>query len=371
MSDSSTTASELEIDERISRSLCDHDGERHQRPYDRNGKRRRARNDRLERAPAHQPVRNHNAANDDADVLCMESSYLQSADARKLLWRYLTNGRGVLLLVNRVTPVITGALRELGFEAEGTVNPGSERPEKFQFVLSNHPIFHPFLSPDYGNLMAVKLLKYFRLQSAQAMPLIFGEHGDGLFFQGTKLQGKLFVAAFGLEREFTSWPVDQTFIPFLDLALQTARAEDPTPTVFEPGEVAQVQLPGAAAAREIVLRDDTRAIARTPIEQGRAQVRLPDRPGLYSVTTDDSIQVQKVFSVNPSAKESQLAYVEAPGALSAWKVNYPAEAPKTPTATGRISLATILQQRWWWWMVIGGLAALLLETLLTETKATT
>jgi hypothetical protein len=311
------------------------------------------------------------AASQDADVLCLESSYLQSTDARKLLWRYLTNGRGVLLLVNRLTPAVTGALRELGFEAEGAVNPGSDKPERFQFVLSNHPIFHPFLSPDYGNLMAVKLFKYFRLQSAQAMPLIFGEHGDGLFFQGTKLQGKLFVAGFGLDREHTSWPVDQTFIPFLDLALQTARAEDPTPTVFEPGEVAQIQLPGTATAHELILRDDTGPIARAPMDQNKAQLRLPDKPGLYTVTTDDSSEVKKIFSVNPSPKESQLAYADAPGALQSWKVNSPVESTKTPTPTARISLATILQQRWWWWMVIAGLAALLLETALTETKATT
>jgi hypothetical protein len=310
------------------------------------------------------------AANQDADVLCLESSYLQSSDTRKLLWRYLTNGRGVLLLVNRTTPAVTGALKELGFEVEGAVNPGLERPEKFQFVLSNHPIFHPFLSPDYGNLMAVKLFKYFRLQGGQAMPLVFGEHGDGLFFQGTKLQGKLFVTAFGLDRDYTTWPIDQTFIPFLDLALQTARAEDPTPTTFEPGEVAQLQLPNGTAAREVMLRDDTKEVARAGVEQGRAQVRLPDKPGLYALTYDDSSQVQKIFSVNPSPKESQLAYVDAPGALQAWKVNYPADSPKVPSPVARISLSTILQQRWWWWMVIAGLVALLLETLLTETRAT-
>jgi hypothetical protein len=218
--------------------------------------------------------------------------------------------------------------------------------------------------------MAVKLFKYFRLQSAQALPLVFGEHGDGLFFQSTKLPGKLFVTAFGLDRDHTTWPIDQTFIPFLDLALQTARAEDPTPTSFEPGEVAQIQLPAATAAREAVLRDDSREIARAAVEQGRVQLRLPDKPGLYSLRCDDSTQVQKVFSVNPSPKESQLAYVDAPGALAAWKVNYPTESAKIPTSAARISPSAILQQRWWWWMVIAGLVALLLETVLTEITAT-
>ena len=308
------------------------------------------------------------AANQDAEVLCIESSYLQSADARKLLWRYLTNGRGVILLVNRLTPAINGSLRELGFEAEGTVTAGKDGAEKFAFVFSNHPIFHPFVSPDYGNLMDIKVFKYVRLKTAQAMPLVFSEKGAGLFFQGTKLQGKLFVAPFGLDREHTSWPVHQTFIPFLDLALQTARAEDPTPTTFEPGEIGLVQLPVATAVREVALRDERQTLARALVEQGRAQVRLPDKPGLYNLTYDDGVRVEKVFSVNPSPKESQLVYVDSPAALKVWQVDRPAEGGRAASAVvrARISLAGILQQRFWWWMVLGAIVALGFEMALAE-----
>jgi hypothetical protein len=306
------------------------------------------------------------AANQDAEVLCVESNFLQSGDARKLLWRYLSNGRGVILLVNRVTPAITGFLRELGFEAEGSVNVGKDAPEKFEFILSNHPIFHPFLSPEYGNLMDIKVSKYTRLQSKQAMPLVFSGRGTGLFFQGTKLQGKLFVAAFGMDRESTSWPVHQTFIPFLDLALQTARADDPTPTTFEPGEVTMIQLPLSTPAREAILRDESREVTRAPIEQGRAQVHLPDKPGLYALTYDDSNQIQKLFSVNPSPKESELVFTQSPDVVKAWQINRPVESARVSTAN--ISQTAILQQRFWWWMVLGGIAALLLETLLAETK---
>src|SRR2546427_807152 len=81
------------------------------------------------------------AADQDADVLCLESNYLQSGDARKLLWRYLSNGRGVFLLVNRLTPAIKGHLRELGFQAEETIDRGKEAAERFQFVAFNHPVF--------------------------------------------------------------------------------------------------------------------------------------------------------------------------------------------------------------------------------------
>ena len=310
------------------------------------------------------------AQTEDADVLVVESNYLQSADARKLLWRYVTNGRGAVVLMNRVTPSIAGCMRELGFEAEGTVTAEKANAEKFQFVYSNHPIFHPFLSPDYGSLMDVKVFKYVQLKGSQAMPLIFSEKGAGLFFQGTKFPGKLFVAAFGMDREHTSWPIDQTFVPFLDLTLQTARAEDPTPTTFEPGEISKIQLPVGSAAKEAVLRDERRVLSRAPVEQGRAQVRMPEKPGVYTLTYDDGTQVEKMFSINPSPKESQLAYVDAPEAIKVWKVNLPPGTGKlvAAAARGKLSLSGILQQRWWWWMVMGGLAALLLEMALAEMK---
>ena len=310
------------------------------------------------------------AGSEDADVLVAESNYLQSGDARKLLWRYVTNGRGVLLLVNRVTPSISGCLRDLGFEAEGTVSMEKGSAERFQFVYSNHPIFHPFLSPDYGSLMDVKVSKYVQLKGSQAMPLIFSEKGAGLFFQGTKFPGKLFVAAFGLDREHTSWPIDQTFVPFLDLTLQTARAEDPTPTTFEPAEISKIQLPVGSAVREAVLRDEQHVLSRAPVEQGRTQLRMPEKPGVYSLTYDDGTQVEKMFSVNPSPKESQLAYVDAPEALKVWQVNLPPGTgkPAVVPARGKLSLSGILQQQWWWWMVMGGLAALMLEMALADMR---
>jgi hypothetical protein len=310
------------------------------------------------------------AGNEDADVLVVESNYLQSGDARKLLWRYVTNGRGAVVLVNRVTPSISGCLRELGFEAEGTVTSEKASAERFQFVYSNHPIFHPFLSPDYGSLMDVKVFKHVQLKGSQAMPLIFSEKGAGLFFQGTKFPGKLFVAAFGMDREHTSWPIDQTFVPFLDLTLQTARAEDPTPTTFEPGEISKIQLPVGSAVKEVVLRDERRVLSRAPLEQGRTQVRMPEKPGVYMLTYDDGTQVEKMFSVNPSPKESQLAYVDAPDALKVWRMNLPAATAKSAGAAsrGKLSLSGILQQRWWWWMVMGGLAALMLEMALADAR---
>jgi hypothetical protein len=95
---------------------------------------------------------------------------------------------------------------------------------------------------------------------------------------------------------------------------------------------------------------------------------MPDKPGVYTLTYDDGVKMEKMFSVNPSPKESQLAYVDAPEALTAWRVNLPPGTGKSAVAAprGKLSLSGILQQRWWWWMVMGGLAALMLEMTLAE-----
>ena len=312
------------------------------------------------------------SADRDADVLCIESTYLQSSDARKLLWRYLTNGRGVLLIMNRMTPTVAGALRELGFETEEgpVVNTGAET---FQYVFSGHPIFHPFLSPDFGSLMDIKVSKYIRLKGIQAMPLVFGQRGSPLFFQGTKHPGKLFVTAFGMDREHTSWPIHQTFIPFLDLTLQAARLEDQTPTDFQPAEVSQISLPPSAGIQRVVLRDSNTEISQTPVEAGTAKIRMPEKPGLYWLTYDDKTQVEKVLAVNPSMKESVLSYANGSAALAGWKVNPDREgtsAGKGTRSNVSESLTGILQQSIWWWMVLGALLVLMLEMGLVQAKGT-
>src|ERR1051326_1366244 len=307
------------------------------------------------------------AGDADADVLCLESNYLQASDARKLLWRYLTKGHGVLLIVNRLAPAIDGCLRELGLEAQGSVR-AAGKPEMFQFVYSNHPIFHPFLSPDYGSLMDIRVSQFVRLRPIAAMPLIYSESGAGLFFQSTQFPGKLFVSAFGLEREQSSWPIHQTFIPFLDLVLQAARFEDSTPTSFEPGEITKLQLAPNSGGREAVLRQGGREIARAPIEQGKAQVRMPDQPGIYWLTCDDSDQIQRMICINPSPKESQLRFVDSPEAIKDWQLNQPAEGTRVPVVAEHapVRLAAILQQHLWWWMMMGGLLALWLEMALAH-----
>jgi hypothetical protein len=87
------------------------------------------------------------------------------------------------------------------------------------------------------------------------------------------------------------------------------------------------------------------------------------------VCYDDNLVPQKIFSVNPSPKESQLVYSTAPETVKAWQLAH-SDTARTRAAAVRaqISLSGILQQRLWWWMLVAGLVALLLEIALTEIK---
>jgi hypothetical protein len=294
------------------------------------------------------------------DVLCLESSYLQSADARRLVSRYLEAGRGVILLLDRVTPAIEGFLRELDFEVEGSIRP--DKAERFGFVAASHRVFHPFSSPDYGNLFEVSVGSYFKIRGNRATPLVFSQQGNGLLYEAGRGKGNLFVCAFGLDREHTSWPVHPTFIPFLDLLLQAARAQDQTPVNFEPGEDWSLGLGASSSVREIVVSASGRAFTTGMVDQGRAQVRLPDAPGLYDVRFIGA-KSEKVISVNPSPKESELLYVDSPEVLNTWRVDL-AAAPKPEAGFTAANLAGVLQQRYWWWMVLAGLLALTAEMAL-------
>lgn len=309
------------------------------------------------------------AANNDAEVLCIEASYLQSSDARRLLSRYLSNGRGVFLMVNRVNPATRGFLRELGFE----ILPGDSAKSgaaHFQYIFANHPVFHPFTSPDYGNLLEIKIINPVRLRGSQAMPLIFSDKGEPVFFQTLKSNGKMFVSAFGFDRAQTSWPVHTTFIPFLDLCLQNARPADATPTSFEPGDAFAQNFSTNSTVKALALFKGEKELARGTVKNGNAQLRLPDSPGLYRLVCEGGTEPEKIISINPSPKESQLIYASEPQALESWQL--PASAKSSPAIQAKTAnaatFANIRQQRIWWWLLLVALVGLFLETLWTNLK---
>lgn len=115
------------------------------------------------------------------------------------------------------------------------------------------------------------------------------------------------------------------------------------------------------------MRRGDQELSRFPVDANRrAQIRVPDEPGLFSVTFDNDPLVQNMIAVNPPPKESELNYAATPQALAAWTMpaesskQEASEAAQTVEATSR---AAIFEQRFWWWLLLAGAAMLAAEMI--------
>ncbi|HEY0781153.1 MAG TPA: hypothetical protein VGE98_01760, partial [Thermoanaerobaculia bacterium] len=299
------------------------------------------------------------------DVLVLEADQAQSTEVRDLLLRYLNNGRGVLLLVNRSTPLVKGFLRELGFAVDERPAPASAEGagEGFRFVATRHPIFAPFASGELGDLLTTRVHRHVRLASPSAQPLLYGTSGDPLLFENTGTEGRLLVLAFGWDRDDTDWPIAPTFLPFLDLALQHARAAVPVVTAAEPGTLWTWTVPPGVAAHEVALARQGHVVARAAVDASHhAALPVPDGPGLYDVLYDGQGPVVGRIAVDPPIAESDLSYVRDPAALSAWRIAAPPRAAKAaPLALPGAESA--FRSLVWWWLLLAGAALLAAEML--------
>ncbi len=317
------------------------------------------------------------------DVLVVEAGYLQSKDARDLVYRYLNNGHGVLLLLNRVTPLTRGMLSSLGFDIapgqeENAAGPaaalapadasGESQAQTIRYIALEHPIFAPFLEADLGDLSAVKVSQFIRISSKTALPLIFSSNGDGLLYEAMQTKGRLIVSAFGFDRSQTDWPVQTSFIPFLDSLLHYTRGLKEMQTAFEPAEIYPMEIPpGDAAPKEVAVRKDGVPVTRAAVDENRrAQITIPDTPGVYSITYDADPAVRSMIAVNPPAKESELSYDADPAAIKAWQVQDTGDKKKpapTPVPVEIASQAVALRQRFWWMLLCCAAGALCVEMI--------
>ncbi len=315
------------------------------------------------------------------DVLVVDAGYLQSKDARDLVYRYLNSGHGVVLLLNRMTPLVRGMLSSLGFDVAGGQDQDASGPtaaapvpadspgvQTIRYLALEHPIFAPFLESDLGDLSAVKVSQFIHISSKSALPLIFSSNGDGLLFEAMQTKGRLIVSAFGFERSETDWPVQTSFIPFLDSLLHYTRGLKEMQTSFEPGEIYSMEIPpGETAPKEVVVRKDGIVVTRASVDANRhAQITVPDEPGVYAITYDADPAVRTMIAVNPSPKESELNYTADPAAIKAWQVQDTDGAKKpapAPVSVEFTSQAVALHQRFWWVLLCWAAGALCIEMI--------
>lgn len=279
------------------------------------------------------------------DVLVVESDYTQAQAVRDLVFRHLNNGRGVVLLLGRPTPLLRPFLAELGLSVAG---PTVTAPESFRGIATDHPIFRPFAGGALGDLGVPRVLRHLPLRAREAAPLLFGDTGDPLLLEVAGTKGRLLAFAFGLDREGSDLPLSPAFVPFLDLLLQHARAGTAVETSALPGALLTHHVEDGVRPREVVLRQEGRVSARAPVDaNGDARLPVPDRPGFHTIGYDGDTDPKGMIAVNPSPKESDLRYEEHPAALSAWVMPATPAGPAAATPAvasndGRLSWLLLL-----------------------------
>lgn len=311
----------------------------------------------------------------EVDAICVESTSLTAQRVRELVFDCLNAGKGVLLLVARDSPVVSGLLREFGIESRADQRAEGKSAE-FRYVYVEHPIFQPFRSTDFGSLLDLRVHQYRRLKVAGATPLVFSRQGDPLVFESTNATGKLLVFAFGFDRDDTNWPLHPTFVPFLDKCLQYVRpAGDPEERSFEPGEAVVWPVRTDPPAAKLEFRAANADAARGPplaaIEpaDGLAKFPAPTKPGHYELRVAGADEILSVLNVNPPPPESELRYTKSPEALVAWRgstadaASVARLAADAARSAAELSRGEILQQRVWWWLLLAAAAAVLAESV--------
>jgi hypothetical protein len=295
-----------------------------------------------------------------ADVLVVEAGSAQSQAVRDLVWRHLDGGRGVVVFVDRWTPLVRGFLAELGCTAEG--GDGWVEDERgFRYVALFHPLFAPFRGGELGSLLEPRIHAHAALSCRGARALLYGDEGAPLLFEGTSTPGRLLLVPFGMDRAGTDWPLKPSFLPFLDLALQHVRGVTEPESAFAPGELVTLPRPDGRSVSGVVVRRGAEVVARAAVagEDDALRLAAPAEPGVYRLAFDDDAEPAAVAAVNPPAAESRLSWLAEPPALAAWTMTGSAPAP--PPDDGTAPALPGEGRELWWPVLLAGAALLASE----------
>ncbi len=306
------------------------------------------------------------------DAVVVESDYLQSAEVREVVLKHLNNGRGVLLFVTRTTPLVEGFLRTLGFSGgETAVTPGGEGTG-FRYAALTHPALAEFARKDFGDLLAVRLKRFLRIdvEGLAAEGILFAGDGEPVMFETRGTKGRMLVFGFGADAEWTNWVVRPDFLPFIDGCLTHVRAAPELQTSVEPGEVLDRVMERWAGVEFLLAGDRGEAARATADEGGRLRIVAPDEPGIYELRRADAVGADEelgLVSVSPAAAESELDFIqEMPAAVAAWTLQ-----PKDVVARESGPVAAMVERAGtlWWWLLLGGVAIFMIEMIWTNVRA--
>lgn len=296
------------------------------------------------------------------DVFVVEASYLPSPAVRDRVARMLAAGRGVVVVVDHASPLVADALRALGAEFVSPVEVGPFEGDQsaFRYVAMHHPVFRPFLAGGLGEVGDARVFRHFALRPDGLQSILYSTAGDPLIAELPGKRGRLLLIAFPLERDHTDWPLQTSFVPFLDHVLDYVRKRDHDHGASLPGEWRALAMPRDRRPERLVI--SSRDGFHQQVDVAGAEVarfRAPSQPGLYEIRFDDHPHLERILAVNPADEESALEYDPEPRAIAMWTSAPAPDAREAEAVTGSPPDAD--QQTWWHRLLLGALVLALLE----------
>jgi hypothetical protein len=209
----------------------------------------------------------------------------------------------------------------------------------FLFDAKNykHPIVSEFdgqPAPVQASLTGVKTFRYQKLtlpkDSIAKVALGFAETGDPAVVEAPRHRGRVIQVATSADRDWTSWPLHQSFPPVMEqivLLAASGRFEEKNVRVGQPLSQA---FPTSGSGAEVAVRKPGATVAAATKLKSAGDVSQllfedTDRSGVYQVDVGPPLSLKTLFAANPDPAESDPAKLDQAGlkdAVPGWKFLY-------------------------------------------------
>ncbi len=252
------------------------------------------------------------------DVLAVDERMLSTPSVALRAAAYLAAGKGVLLFAGGDGSGASRFIESLGVAVSGTGL--MSEASKLGPLVGRSSIVGSLRAGEFSGMDSIGFsrLAVFDIPSARA--LVRTVNGSAVVSDVGVPNGKLLLFGTGFERAETDWPLQVSFIPFLDACMTSVREERDRAIKLRPGEETRVP-------HRLVKADglyEFRGHAKAPpvqVAEGALMFRAPVEAGVYSVALQGEEDAFVWLAVNSEERESDLAVAETDAVPEGWFIS--------------------------------------------------
>ncbi len=293
--------------------------------------------------------------------------------------RFVREGGGLLLGVERGLDSTSSLLRDLGVESSQQVDRLSGTPGSLAWFDTGHPVFDVFAAARSGDFSSASFFRYHRLETPEgALPIALFDDGapalldlmpaladDGTAGTDPGGNGRVLVLPTSFDTFWNTLPLQAVFLPFVHRSVQYLAGYSLPRSWYRVGEVASVELPGTAGGDG----DGYVSVAPSGGER-RLGIRGGDllldveEPGFYDfrAVRADVTAERLTLAANVPVSESDLGTLDLDEFMSRIRPDQPAETPAS-LASPVTPEEREQRQRLWWYLIAAAAAVLAAEGL--------